>query len=85
MRFSYRLREVDEIGNLAKGTQIAVRHSFKDLDPTLAKLYPLYSSDGYYEHHGVYMGSYHEKIGDCKVAISLDKTKLMPSHEPSIF
>ena len=67
MRFPYKLIEVDEIGNIAKGTQIAVRHAFKDLDPTLAKLYPLYSSDGHYEHHGVYMGSYNEKIGDCKV------------------
>ena len=61
MDFSYTLVEVDEISNLPSGTQIAVKGSFKNLHRSLAFFYPLFSPDGYYYHHSVY-------LGNCQVA-----------------
>ncbi len=61
MAFSYKYDKVDEIGNLPSGTQIAVKGSFKNLHPSLAFFYPLFSPDEYYFHHGVY-------LGNCQVA-----------------
>ena len=53
--------EVAKIGDVTPGTQIAVRGSYKNLHPSLAFFYPLFSSDEYYFHHGVY-------LGECTVA-----------------
>ena len=58
---SYELVEVAKISDLTPGTQIAVKGSYKDLHPILKFLYPLFSSDEYYFHHGVY-------LGECTVA-----------------
>ena len=58
---TYTLVEVEGISNLTPGTQIAVKGLFKDLHPSLKFFYPLFSSDEYYYHHGVY-------LGECKVA-----------------
>ena len=41
---------------MSPGTQIAVKGSYKNLHPTLAFFYPLFSSDENYYHHGVYLG-----------------------------
>ena len=58
---TYTLVEVEGISNLTPGTQIAVKGSFENLHPSLKFFYPLFSSDEYYYHHGVYLGG-------CKVA-----------------
>lgn len=58
---SYTLVEINEIGNLPPGTQIAVKGSYGNMHPSLAIYYPLFSSEEYYYHHGVY-------LGNCKVA-----------------
>ena len=50
---SYTLVEVKQFKKLPPGTQIAIKGSFENLDPTLAYFYPLFSSDKYYYHHGV--------------------------------
>ena len=53
---SYTLYEVEGISNLTSGKQIAVKGSFENLHPSLKFFYPLFSSDEYYYHHGVYLG-----------------------------
>ena len=57
----YTLVEVEGISNVTPGTQIAVKGSFENLHPSLKFFYPMFSSDEYYYHHGVY-------LGECKVA-----------------
>ena len=39
------------------GTQIAVKGLLENLDASLTFLYPLVSADGYYFHHGMYLGN----------------------------
>ena len=56
MAIPYELVKTDTVGDLAPGTQIAVERPFKDLDPSLKFFYPAFSPDGYYYHHGVYLG-----------------------------
>ncbi|CAB4041096.1 Hypothetical predicted protein [Paramuricea clavata] len=60
MSIKYKLVEIEELGELLAGTQIAVQSLFENLDPSLKFFYPLLSSDKYYYHHGVY-------LGNCKV------------------
>jgi hypothetical protein len=43
--------------SLPEGTQIAVKGLLKNLDQRFKYLYPLVSPDGYYYHHGVYLGN----------------------------
>ena len=55
---NYVLAEIEEIySHLTPGTQIAYKAAFESLDPTLAFLSPLFTSDEYYHHHGVYLGN----------------------------
>ena len=58
MGISYELHQIGELGTLPIGSQIAVKSSFENLDQSLAFYYPLFSSDQYYYHHGVYLGDY---------------------------
>ena len=60
MAVSYRLVEVDEVGNLYAGTQIAVKRSAESLHSSFKFFYPFLSKMRYYYHHGVY-------LGQCKV------------------
>ena len=53
---TYTLVEVEGTSNLTPGTQIAVKRLFVHLHWSLAFLYPVISSDGFYYHHGVYLG-----------------------------
>ena len=50
---------MDIVGNiydLAPGTQIKVKRSWRNLDPSLGSLHYLFTLDDYYYHHGVYLG-----------------------------
>ena len=69
----YKLVEIEELGKLLAGTQIAVKSLFQNLHPSLELFYPLLSSEQYYYHHGVYFGDY-------KVAhfSGQDKTRAKP-------
>ena len=51
---AYNLVEVEEI-SLCPATQIAVKRSFGNLHLSSGFFYPLFSSDGFYYHHGVYL------------------------------
>ncbi|CAB3992783.1 Hypothetical predicted protein [Paramuricea clavata] len=53
----YKLAEIHEISTLSPATQIAVRGLYANINPSLASLYPLFSSEKYYYHHGVYLGN----------------------------
>ena len=52
---AYNLVEVEEI-SLCPATQIAVKRSFGNLHLSSGFFYPLFSSEPYYYHHGVYLG-----------------------------
>ena len=51
----YELVEV-EASNVFPATQIAVKRPFGSLHPSSGFFYPLFSSDEFYYHHGVYLG-----------------------------
>ncbi|CAB3997427.1 Hypothetical predicted protein [Paramuricea clavata] len=48
--------EIDEIGNLDAGTQIAVKKSAESLHSSFSFFYPFLKNMRYYYHHGVYLG-----------------------------
>ena len=57
-RSPYQLRPIRQFIEIPKGSQIAVRCSFRNLDETLALLYPFFFTEEFYYHHGVFMGGY---------------------------
>ena len=56
MALCYKLVEIDEVGNLYAGTQIAVARSTESLHSSLKFFYPFLRNVKYYYHHGVYLG-----------------------------
>jgi hypothetical protein len=56
MDVSYKFVEVDKVGNLHAGTQIAVKKSAESLHSSFRFFYPFLSKVRYYYHHGVYLG-----------------------------